>query len=112
MLSTSDSKEILEAALKSLLVTIEDETTPEPLYLLYYEQSARTPAAAPPVGVPTGMPTVVDLPASSLGLAFDDGTLGAVRTAWEVTMGAAAAEIDFMAFEDREGADEDDDMYE
>ena len=51
-------------------------------------------------------------PPPSLGLAFDDSDLDAVKTAWELVMGAEASQEEYMVFEDREGADAEDEIFD
>lgn len=51
-------------------------------------------------------------PSPTLDLAFNDASLDAVLEAWKVVMGDAADESEYMIFDDREGADANDDVYE
>jgi hypothetical protein len=104
-LSTPSAKDHLQAALSSLLLAVRDgDQTPECLYQLYYQQS-RGSTELKIDG------KILQLPAPSLTLAFDDSTLQSVRQAWKVAMGPAAdePETEYMVFPDREGADEYDD---
>ncbi|KAH8885721.1 hypothetical protein GQ53DRAFT_353049 [Thozetella sp. PMI_491] len=102
-----NAKAVLEAALSSFLAAVAEGSTTDSLYQLYYEQS--TSASARDI---TSSPGILSLSATPVCLAFDDGILDSVRKTWEVIMGAAVAETEFMVFEDREGADEDDDVYD
>lgn len=105
-LATSISKALLQSALDSLLAALQagDGETPKCLYQLYYQQS-RGATATRAEG------NVLQLPAPSLSLAFDDATLEPVREAWRVATGPAAegAETEYMVFADREPVGEYDD---
>jgi hypothetical protein len=82
-----------------------DAGPPKCLYQLYYEQSqgnGRTEAQ--------GQAFV--FPAPSAALSFQDSTLSAVREAWKLVMGSASAEEEYMVFADREGAGDDDEIYD
>ena len=96
---------MLQAALDSLLSAVGDsDVIPKSLYQLYYQQS-RGSTATQTDG------KIVQLPAPSLSLAFDDATLESVREAWKVAVGSAAedTETQYMVFADREPADDYDD---
>lgn len=47
---------------------------------------------------------VVCFPPPSLDIAFDDTVIGTVKDAWRLAMGDEAVDDEFMKFEDREGA--------
>lgn len=47
---------------------------------------------------------VVCFPPPSLDLSFDDTVIGTVKDAWRLAMGDEAVDDEFMKFEDREGA--------
>lgn len=108
-LATAKSKLLLEAALSSLLAALTSgDQTPSPLYQLYYQQ-VRGSKEIQTDG------KIVQLPAPSLSLAFDDSTLESVRQVWKTAMESASEELEaeYMVFPDREGADAyDDDDYE
>ncbi|KAE8450242.1 hypothetical protein EG329_006669 [Mollisiaceae sp. DMI_Dod_QoI] len=93
MLCSEHSKKLLEAALNTLLATLEER--PTLLYKLYYEQQADAGS--------TGSPE------ASLDLAFNDGMLDDVESQWKTVMGDEAEQATFMRFEDREGMSNDDD---
>lgn len=48
---------------------------------------------------------VVQLPAPSLSLTFDDSVLETVRQAWKQVIGSEAEDQEYMVFSDREPAD-------
>ncbi|OIW31400.1 hypothetical protein CONLIGDRAFT_595767 [Coniochaeta ligniaria NRRL 30616] len=104
-LATSTSEAVLQSALDALLSALRDgDEAPKCLYQLRYKQSRGL----------TSVKTdgnMVQLPAPSLSLAFDDSTLQSVHEAWRVTMGSASQEpeTDYMIFADREPADDYDD---
>jgi hypothetical protein len=53
------------------------------------------------------------VPCSSLSLAFDDATLQSVRDAWDALRnGPEDNEAEYMKFDDREGQDDADDVYD
>jgi hypothetical protein len=54
---------------------------------------------------------VFTFPTRSSPLSFDDSVLEPVREVWKKMMGDAAVEAEYMVFEDREGAVDDDDVY-
>lgn len=104
-LSTPDAKEILQQALGAFLGVTSDDQAPQVLYQLQYEQlggseKIRTEGS------------ILTLPSPSLSLALEDSILEPVREAWKMVMGDAAVEAEYMAFPDREGAAEEDDIYE
>jgi hypothetical protein len=107
-LASTGSKQKLEQALDLLLITGE-QAAPVCLYKLYYEQTAteRTPSAETIGSVPK-----FSFPSPSLGLAFNDANLDAVKEAWKLVMGKETPETEYMVFDDREGADAEDDVYD
>ncbi|KAI1472552.1 GDP dissociation inhibitor [Daldinia caldariorum] len=110
-LATSQSAQRLESALNDLIAAATPSESPAPvsLYKLQYEQtlSAREPS------VTTNEETrSFAFPSPSLSLTFDDGCLGPVKEAWKLVMGDKASETEYMVFQDREGVDDDDDVYD
>ena len=109
-LATPGSKQRLERALELLLHAAEgDEVVPPSLYQLYYEQSGGDGKATTEK---KGNVPVFSFPPPSLGLAFDDSDLDAVKTAWELVMSAEASQEEYMVFDDREGADAEDNVFD
>ncbi|KAH6854949.1 GDP dissociation inhibitor-domain-containing protein [Chaetomium sp. MPI-CAGE-AT-0009] len=104
-LTTADAKEVLERALDAFVGVTSDGHSSQVLYQLQYEQLA---------GADTfkAEGSIFTLPAPSPSLSFDDSVLEPVREGWEKVMGEAAVEAEYMVFEDREGAMDDDDVYE
>lgn len=104
-LTTADAKEVLERALDAFVGVTSDDQPSQVLYRLQYEQLA---------GADTfkAEGSIFTLPTPSPSLAFDDSMLRPVREGWEKVIGEAAAEAEYMVFEDREGAIDDDDIYE
>ena len=93
-----------------LLHTTEGEEAAAPcLYQLYYEQTGGDGKATTEM---KGNVPVFSFPPPSLGLAFDDSELDAVKTAWELVMGVEASQEEYMVFEDREGADAEDEVFD
>jgi hypothetical protein len=104
-LTTADANEVLERALDAFVSVTSDDQPSQVLYRLQYEQLAGADNFK-------AEGSIFTLPATSPSLSFGDSMLGPVREGWEKVMGAAAAEAEYMVFEDREGAMGDDDVYE
>jgi Rab proteins geranylgeranyltransferase component A len=104
MQATAQSPRVLDIALTALLQVV--TPTADILYKLYYEQTTST---RQPLVTSQGGATVFEFPSPSLGLAFDDRDLEAVKTAWKLVMKDEAANESYMKFEDREGLGDDDD---
>ncbi|TGJ85676.1 hypothetical protein E0Z10_g3114 [Xylaria hypoxylon] len=108
MQAAPQSPHVLDMALTALLQAA--TTTADILYKLYYEQAT---SSRQPLVTSQGSATVFELPSPSLGLAFDDENLVAVKEAWKIVMKDEALDDAFMKFEDREGmGDDDDDVYD
>jgi hypothetical protein len=76
------------------------------LWSLRYTQLGRAVGGdTQPANVVSG--NVIQFPAPSLDLAFDESTLDLVRDAWTLVMGDEASPEEFMKFEDRENYDDD-----
>ncbi|GAW22456.1 hypothetical protein ANO14919_119930 [Xylariales sp. No.14919] len=103
----SSASEVLDMALTTLLQAV--PATGDILYKLYYEQAT---SSRQPLVTSQGDATVFEFPSPSLGLAFDDESLDAVKEAWKIVMKDEALDNSFMEFEDREGMDGDDDVYD
>jgi len=95
----------LELALDAFVGVTGDDVAPQVLYKLQYEQLSGSDTSE--VDGP-----VFTFHAPSTSLSFNDSTLEPVHEAWKKVMGDAAAESEYLSFEDREGAMEDDDVYE
>lgn len=106
-LASTGSKAALEQALASLLAAADLEPAPRSLYQVYYEQSR-------PLSRPRYAGQIFEFPPPALGLAFDDASLDPVREAWRIAVGDATPEdaLEFMVFEDRDGTEDDDDVYD
>lgn len=104
-LATSDSKELLQLALDAFLGAVSEGQAPQTLYKLQYDQLAGSQT----LGVEG---SVLTIPAPSFSLSFEDSTLEPVKQTWKQVMGDAAVEAEYMTFADREGAVDDDDIYE
>ncbi|TRX94033.1 hypothetical protein FHL15_005111 [Xylaria flabelliformis] len=109
MKATPQSSEALDGALECVLQVLEsvpDEPEADVLYKLYYEQGT---SAREPVVKSQGSATMFEFPSPSVGLAFDDTSLDAVKEAWKIIMNNEVPDDEFMKFEDREGMGDDDD---
>jgi hypothetical protein len=104
-LATPRAKEVLERALHAFVGVTGDEQNPQVLLQLQYDQQAGS-------GIREAEGPIFTFPALSSSLSFDDSTLEPVREAWKRVMGDAAVESEYLTFEDREGAMDDDDVYE
>ena len=100
--TTPHAKDLLDRALHSFVHATGDAQIPQVLYKLQYEQlgGSDTYEADGPV---------FTLPTPSFSLSFDDATLEPVHEAWKRVMGDAAVESEYLTFEDREGAMDDED---
>ncbi|UNI13816.1 Rab proteins geranylgeranyltransferase component A [Purpureocillium takamizusanense] len=104
-ISGPTSKDLLELALSSFLRALSpDQDQPKCLYRLSYEQRGGTGAFD--VDKVTGL-----FSPHPPHLAFDDALLIPVRKAWDMVMGDSAGDVEYMQFEDREGAVDDDDAF-
>ena len=101
-IAAEDSQKQLEQALASLLDASSSGMPPRCLYQLYYEQLQ-------PISRPLSHGRIFEFPPPSLSLVFDDESLSAVKEAWRLVMGPEVDDSDYMAFEDREGAEDIDD---
>ncbi|KAI0546986.1 rab protein geranylgeranyltransferase component A [Xylaria curta] len=110
MKAVPQSYEALDDSLALILQVMEttpDEPDADVLYKLYYEQGT---SAREPVVKSQGSATVFEFPSPSVGLAFDDTSLGAIKEAWKIVMNNELSDDEFMKFEDREGMGDDDDV--
>lgn len=109
-LTSADSKNELEQALAMLVKAVEgEESTSSCLYQLYYEQAIGDRKSTTEK---LGTTSVLSFPPLSATLAFEDSDLEAVKTAWSLVMGDESDEETYLVFEDREGADAEDEVYE
>lgn len=109
-LATADSKHELEQALAMLVKAVEGEESTSPcLYQLYYEQAIGDRKSTTEK---LGTTSALAFPPLSATLAFEDSDLEAVKTAWSLVMGDETDEETYLVFEDREGADAEDEVYE
>lgn len=104
MQATPQSRHVLDIALTALIQAV--TPTAAILYKLYYEQAISARQASV---TSQGSATVFEFPSPSLGLAYDDNSLDAVKQAWELVMKDEASDDSFMKFEDRESLGDDDD---
>lgn len=108
MMKSESSTKILEAALSSLLqVVAGDSPAGKSLFQLSYNQVGITKTTLSAKGkIASFSPIMLDL-------AFNDMLLNPVHDAWRCVMGDAIAEgVEYMSFDDREGANDDDDAFE
>jgi Rab proteins geranylgeranyltransferase component A len=103
--ATPDAKEVLERALDAFVGATSEDKAPQVLYQLQYEQQAGSDGSEVEDSVFT-------FPAPSSSLSFNDSTLDPVHEAWKKVMGDAAVDAEYLTFADREGAMDDDDVYE
>lgn len=97
------SQALLQKSLGLFLEAVGDDSLPECLYQMCYDQRGGEPVQSSPDDL------VFNLQSPSPSLAFKDSTLDSVRDAWKVVMGDAAGDAEYMVFADREGAMDDDD---
>ncbi|KAK8110005.1 hypothetical protein PG999_008142 [Apiospora kogelbergensis] len=109
-LSTVNSKHELEQALSMLVNAVEGDESASPcLYQLYYEKAFGDKASTTEN---LGATPNLSFPPLSATLAFEDSDLEAVKAAWGLVLGDEADEETYLVFEDREGADAEDEVYE
>ncbi|KAK8070904.1 hypothetical protein PG997_011107 [Apiospora hydei] len=109
-LATAESKHELEQALTMLIKAVEgEESTASCLYQLYYEQAIGDRKS---ITENHGTTPAFSFPPLSATLAFEDTDLEAVKTAWSLVLGDESDEETYLVFEDREGADAEDEVYE
>ncbi|PTD04247.1 Rab proteins geranylgeranyltransferase component A [Fusarium culmorum] len=102
---TPSAKSILDKALSSFLSAISNGQDAIPLlYKLYYEQGDGTNALSIDGNIATFSST-------SQSLAFDDSILDSVHEAWKFVNAGSEDGLEYMKFEDREAAS-DDEFYE
>ncbi|QPC69823.1 hypothetical protein HYE68_000575 [Fusarium pseudograminearum] len=102
---TPSAKSILDKALSSLLSAVSNGQDVIPLlYKLYYEQGDGTNALSIDGNIATFSST-------SQSLAFDDSILDSVHEAWKFVNAGSEDGLEYMKFEDREAAS-DDEFYE
>jgi hypothetical protein len=103
--ATPDAQEVLERALHAFVGATSEDKAPQVLYQLQYEQQAGSDTSEVEDSLFT-------FPAPSSSLSYNDSTLEPVREAWKKVMGDAAVDAEYFTFADREGAMDDDDVYE
>ncbi|KAK8073824.1 hypothetical protein PG994_004723 [Apiospora phragmitis] len=109
-LATAGSKHELEQALVMLVYAVEGEDSTSPcLYQLYYEQALGDRQSTTENH---GTTPALSFPPLSATIAFEDSDLEAVKTAWSLVSGDESDEDTYLVFEDREGADAEDEVYE
>ncbi|PWY83521.1 rab geranylgeranyl transferase escort protein [Aspergillus heteromorphus CBS 117.55] len=95
---------MIENAVQKLLEMAADPNA-KVLWSLRYTQLGRSSVDGTPVpNITCPSKNVICLPPASLDLAFDDSLIDTVKNAWELIMGEEASQHEFMQFEDREGA--------
>lgn len=91
-----------------LLGTIEADETPKVLYRLSYDQTGglETPLSVSSENIATFSPLPLDI-------AFNDSILSPVKNAWGLVKGQDIADdAEYLVFEDREGANDEDDVFD
>lgn len=104
---------LLKAAVDKLLATATNpDGQAKVLWSLQYTQLGRENESVDAAQAirPSSLPdNVICFPPSGLDLAFEDATLDMVKEAWKLIMGDGFSEDEFMKFEDREAAQDEDD---
>lgn len=94
---------LIEKALGVLLATVDVSPTPAVLWSTRYQQQPTSGTDTLPAGLDDQM---LRFPPASMDLAFDDSIFDRVKEVWEKIVGPGAG--DFLAFQDREVYDDDD----
>lgn len=98
---------LIESAVNELLKAVADPTA-KVLWSLRYTQLGRgSDIIDATQTVEPNTQNIISFPPPSLDLAVDDSTIDIVKAAWKVIMGEEAVDDEFMDFEDREGASDD-----
>ncbi|KAL2001950.1 hypothetical protein VTN02DRAFT_966 [Thermoascus thermophilus] len=103
-----EGQSLLHSAVEKLLQKFSADGSPTVLWSLRYTQLGLTSEDGDAVRTVTeGLLSekILSLPPPSLDLAFDDGLIDAVRTAWKKVLGDEVRDEEFMNFEDREGVE-------
>ncbi|KAB8072514.1 GDP dissociation inhibitor-domain-containing protein [Aspergillus leporis] len=103
----ASGQSLIESAVHRLLQSTADPNA-KVLWSLRYTQLGLASNHAHPSSLEHPSPNIICFPPPSLDLAFDDAMIDRVRDSWKLIMGDAANDHEFMNFEDREGADEED----
>jgi hypothetical protein len=105
------AKALLDAATEVLLQSLSQGNSTRILWHLSYRQRASAEALRPKSAETAGDECALTFPNHQRGVAFDDSIIDGVRASWQKIMGAEADEA-FLAFEDREAmeANQDDDI--
>lgn len=105
-----EGQTLLDLAVQKLLQNFTSgDGTPTVLWSLRYTQLGLTSEdgdASRTVLSSSVSDKILSFPPPSLELAFDDGLVDAVKTAWKAVMGDEAKDEEFMKFEDRPGVEE------
>lgn len=97
----------METAVSKLLQSV--GPTARPLWSLRYTQSGRDSDSSDIAqSVQPDSNNIICVPPPSLDLAYDDDMVDLVKAAWKVILGDEAKDDEFMSFEDREGAQDED----
>ncbi|KAL2007570.1 hypothetical protein VTN00DRAFT_9008 [Thermoascus crustaceus] len=103
-----EGQSLIDSAVQKLLQKFSADGSPTVLWSLRYTQLGLTSEDGDALRTVTDSPVsdnILSFPPPSLELAFDDGLIDAVKTAWKTVLGDEAHDEDFMKFEDREGVE-------
>lgn len=104
--SHSQSRSLLDRALSSFLdAASSDGEPPKCIWRLHYEQAVGTGSLT----VDNNIGTFGMLPPD---LAFNDSVLIPVQQAWNMVAGTSEDTEEYMKFDDREGVNDDDDVFD
>lgn len=96
---------LLESAVNQFVQLVGDSAV-KVIWSLRYTQEGRSDDSLDVARVTGSHPSnnIICFPPPSLDLAFDDTMIDQVKAVWKMIMGGDAADEEFMSFEDREGA--------
>lgn len=103
-----EGQSLIDSAVQKLLLEFSADGSPTVLWSLRYTQLGLTSKDGDALRTVTDSlisDKILSFPPPSLELAFDDGLIDAVKTAWKTVLGDEARDEDFMKFEDREGVE-------
>lgn len=91
-----------------LLDAIEVDGSPKVLYRLSYHQ-----ASDPEATLQVSSENIATFGPLPLDIAFNDSSLSPVKSAWDLVEGRdRAADTEYLVFDDREGANDEDDVFD
>ncbi|KAE8350923.1 GDP dissociation inhibitor [Aspergillus coremiiformis] len=105
--SGAQGQSLIENSVHRLL-QLDADPNVKVLWSLRYTQLGLSSSGVAPSKLEPTSSNILCFPPPSLDLAFDDAMIDQVRDAWQLIVGDEAHKHEFMSFEDREGANDED----